>query len=69
MGTVGELVHDYQHVIDEITLVTGSKGAFEVQVDGRPLYSKHGTGRHAHAGEVLRLFREQIVPGVAVFER
>jgi len=62
-------MHDYQHVIDELTLVTGSKGVFDVEVDGALLYSKKQTGRHAEPGEVLRLFREQIVPGVAVYER
>jgi predicted Rdx family selenoprotein len=64
-----DLLHDYQHVIDELTFVTGSKGVFDVEVDGRLLYSKHETGRHAEPGEVLRLFREQIVPDVTVYER
>jgi selenoprotein W-related protein len=64
-----DLLHDYQHVIDELTLVTGSKGVFDVEVDGALLYSKKQTGRHAEAGEVLRLFREKIVPGVDVYER
>jgi len=64
-----DLLHDYQHVIAELTLVTGSKGVFDVEVDGELLYSKHETGRHAEPGEVLRLFRERVVPGVAVYER
>jgi selenoprotein W-related protein len=65
----GDLLHDYQHVIDELTLVTGSKGVFDVEVDGKLIYSKKITGRHAELGEVLRLFREKVVPGVAVYER
>ena len=69
MSAAADLLHDYQHVIDELTLVTGSKGVFDVDVDGSRLYSKRETGRHAEPGEVLRLFREQIVPGVAVYER
>jgi selenoprotein W-related protein len=56
-------------VIAELALVTGSKGAFEVVVDGEVLYSKHATGRHAEPGEVLALFRERIVPGVEIYER
>jgi selenoprotein W-related protein len=67
--TVSDLLHDYQHVISELDLVTGSKGVFEVEVDDVPLFSKKAAGRHAEPGEVLRLFREQIVPGVAVYER
>jgi selenoprotein W-related protein len=65
----GELLHDYQHVIEELTLVTSRGGVFDVEVDGELLYSKKQTGRHAEPGEVLRLFRERVVPGVAVYER
>ncbi len=69
MSAARDLLHDYQHVIESLTLVTGSKGVFEVAVDGRPLYSKHGTGRHANPGEVLALFREQYATGVTPYER
>ena len=62
-------MHDYQHVIAELTMVTGSKGVFDVVVDGRTLYSKHETGRHAEPGEVLALFREQFATGVTPYER
>ena len=62
-------MHDYQHVIESLEVVTGSGGVFDVEVDGELLYSKKATGRHAEPGEVLRLFREQIVPGVPVYER
>jgi selenoprotein W-related protein len=65
----GDLLHDYQHVIDDLTLVTGSKGTFDVEVDGKLIYSKKLTGRHAEPGEVVRLFREKVVPGVAIYER
>jgi selenoprotein W-related protein len=62
-------MRDYQHVISELELVTGSNGIFDVEVDDRLLFSKKAVGRHAEPGEVLRLFREQIVPGVNVYER
>jgi selenoprotein W-related protein len=67
--TATELLHDYQHVISELVLVTGSRGVFDVEVDDRMLFSKSEAGRHAEPGEVLRLFREQIVPDVKVYER
>jgi selenoprotein W-related protein len=67
--TVSELLHDYQHVISELELVTGSSGVFDVEVDDGMLFSKRAAGRHAEPGEVLRLFREQIVSGVAIYER
>ena len=69
MRTVADLLHDYQHVIAELTLVTGSQGVFEVVVDGEVLYSKKATGRHAEPGEVLRLFRERYAKDVRVYER
>jgi selenoprotein W-related protein len=62
-------MHDYQHVIESLKLVTGSGGVFDVEVDGKLLYSKKATGRHAEPGEVLQLFRQQVVPGVTVYER
>ena len=69
MRAAGDLLHDYQHVIADVTLVMGSKGVFDVEVDGTLLYSKHATGRHAADGEVLRLFRERSVSDVPVYDR
>ena len=69
MSAARDLLHDYQHVIESLTLVTGSKGVFEVVVDGDTLYSKRATGRHAQPGEVLALFREQYAPGITPYER
>jgi predicted Rdx family selenoprotein len=64
-----DLMHDYQHVIAELTLITGAKGIFDVIVDGQVLYSKKTTGRHAEPGEVLELFRDEYAQDVAVYER
>ena len=69
MSAAHDLLHDYQHVIESLTLVTGSKGVFDVVVDDEPLYSKRATGRHAHPGEVLALFRERSAPGITPYER
>lgn len=69
MSAAHDLLHDYQHVISSLTLVTGSKGVFDVEVDGVSLYSKAATRRHAKPGEVLELFRERIVPDVTVYAR
>jgi selenoprotein W-related protein len=67
--TVGELLHDYQHVIGDVTLVMGSGGVFDVVVDDTTLFSKKAIGRHADPGEVLALFRERVVPDVGPYER
>jgi selenoprotein W-related protein len=63
-----DLLRDYQHVIAELTLITGSKGIFDVIVDDEVLYSKKSTGRHAEPGEVLELFRDTYAQDVAVYE-
>jgi len=67
--TVHDLLHDYQHVIADVTMITGSKGVFDVVVDGETLFSKRAIGRHAQPGEMLDLFRERIVAGVDAYER
>ena len=69
MSAAHDLLHDYQHVIESLTLVTGSKGVFDVVVDGETLYSKRATGRHAQPREILTLFREQYAPGITPYER
>ncbi len=69
MRAAHDLLHDYQHVIAELTFVTGSKGVFDVEVDGTLLYSKKQAGRHAEPGEVLELFRQLAGLDTPVFER
>ena len=64
MRAIDDLLSNYQHIIDDLTVVTGSKGVFDVHVDGELLYSKHRSGRHAEPGEVLALFTEQYGAGV-----
>jgi len=39
----------------EVGLIESSGGVFEVEVDGRLLFSKKALKRHAAPGEVLRL--------------
>lgn len=68
MSAANDLLHDYQQVIAELILITGSKGVFDVTVDGDVLYSKKSTGRHAEPGEVLQLFRDRYAQDVAVYE-
>jgi len=62
-----DILFNYQHIIDEFTLIMGSKGAFEFKVDGQLLYSKKQLGRHAEPGEILKLFKEFIGPDVVPY--
>jgi hypothetical protein len=68
VSAANDLLRDYQHIITELRLITGSKGIFDVIVDGEVLYSKNATGRHAKSGEVLELFRDRYAQGVDVYE-
>lgn len=69
MSAANDILRDYQHVIESLTLHTGGAGIFDVVVDGHTIYSKGETGRHANPGEALELFAAHIGPGVAVFDR
>jgi predicted Rdx family selenoprotein len=64
VGATRDLLSHYQHVIEDLRLVTGSKGVFDVRVDGDLIYSKHAEGRHANPGEVLERFRARVGPKV-----
>ncbi len=67
MSAASDLLSTYQHVIASLTLVTGAKGIFDVEVDDEMLYSKHDAGRHAEPGEVLSLFRERYASDVTPY--
>ena len=67
MGAARDLLTNYQHVIEDLTLTTGASGVFDVKVDRELVYSKDQTGRHAEDGEVLGIFRNIIGPDVPVF--
>jgi selenoprotein W-related protein len=55
-----ELLKEYEHVIESVTLVPSDGGRFEVTVNGQLLYSKLATHRHAEPGEVFGLFRKLV---------
>jgi len=69
VSTVAGLLHDYQHIISELRVITGSKGVFDVTVDGAMLFSKHAEHRFPDDGEVLRLFGEHYAVGLDVYRR
>jgi len=41
-----------------VKLIQSSGGIFEVEVDGRMVFSKKGARRHAEPGEVVRLVKQ-----------
>ena len=60
---------DYQHIVESLTLVTGSKGVFDVTVNDHLIFSKKAVGRHAEEGEVYALFEEIVGPDVPKYEK
>lgn len=64
MSVASDLLSNYQHVIESLTFVTGSKGVFDVEVDGEVLFSKYAVDRHAESGEALRLFEARYAADV-----
>ena len=58
MSLAEELLKNYEHVIETITLVPSEGGRFEVMVNEKLLYSKLETHRHAAPGEVLGLVKK-----------
>jgi len=44
-----------------VKLIQSSGGVFEVEVDGRKVFSKRALGRHAQSGEVLNAI-ERVEP-------
>ncbi|HEU4319699.1 MAG TPA: Rdx family protein [Acidimicrobiia bacterium] len=67
MGAANDILSRYQHIVRSLTFMTGSKGVFDVTVDGQLIYSKAETGRHAEPGEVLDLFVEKHGQGVVPY--
>jgi selenoprotein W-related protein len=59
-----DLLSHYQHVIEDVQLITGDKGVFDVTVNGELIYSKKQEGRHAKPGEVLARFKQLLDPTV-----
>jgi selenoprotein W-related protein len=52
-----ELLKEFEPGIAEITLIPSDGGCYEVAVDGKLVYSKLQTGRHAEPGEVVKLIK------------
>lgn len=69
MSAISDLIHDYQHVIVDVTLRMGEKGVFDVEVDGQMLFSKHAVNRHAEPGEVLQLFKNFVGADIPIYDR
>jgi selenoprotein W-related protein len=55
-----ELLKEYEHVIETLTLIPSDGGKFEVSINGQLLYSKLKEKRHAEAGEIHGLISKMV---------
>ncbi len=55
MGLATDLLKQFEHLIETVTLIPSDGGRFEVSVNGRLVFSKLETKRHAEPGEVVGL--------------
>ena len=53
-----ELLGEYQASIETWTLIPSDGGRFEVEINGRLVYSKLATGRHAEIDEIRQALRD-----------
>jgi selenoprotein W-related protein len=60
---VVDILKAFEPEVQSITLLPAEGGRFEVTVDGRLVYSKLKTGRHADQGEVVELVRKFLQEG------
>ena len=63
MSLQTELLKMYEPEIESFTLIPSDGGTFEVDVNGKLLYSKLQTRRHAEPSEVAELVRKYLQEG------
>ena len=55
MSLANELLSGWAPVMRGVELRSGTKGRFEVTLDGELIFSKEAAGRHARPGEVAAI--------------
>ena len=50
MSTVEDLLRNHQQVIEDVRLIPGGSGIFDVAVNGELIYSKHAAMEPRHLG-------------------
>jgi len=59
-GLVAELLNLFEPDIESITLVPSDAGRFEFSINGKLVFSKLESHRHADAGEIAGLVRKYL---------
>jgi len=54
-----ELLKKFQHDINSLTLITGSKGIFDIKINDKLIFSKKKLNRFPDTGEVSELLKKK----------
>jgi len=57
------MLEEFQSHVESWTLIPSDGGRFEVEINGRLVYSKLQTGRHAEVDEIRALLKRAIAGG------
>ena len=60
MSLADDLLKQFEHLIESLTLVPSDGGKFEVSVNGQLIFSKLQTQRHAEPGEIVGLVTKMV---------
>jgi len=52
-----DLLNEFEPEIEQIRLIPSEGGRFEVEINGKLIYSKLATRRHAKTGEIAEMVR------------
>jgi selenoprotein W-related protein len=58
-----ELLLTFPEELDEVALVPGDGGVFQVRVAGELLFCRQQSGRFPELAELKRLVRDRVAPG------
>ena len=58
MGLANELLKRFEPEIENLVLVPSDGGRYEISVNGKLVFSKLQTGRHAEAAEIASLIEK-----------
>ena len=64
MGLAAELLSRWAPIMRSVDLVTGSRGRFEITLDGEVVFSKKAARRFPKPGEVAELFEKKLGPAL-----
>jgi selenoprotein W-related protein len=64
VSLAGELLSRWAPIMRAVELQSGSRGDFEITLDGELLFSKKQVGRFPKPGEVARLFEAKLGPAL-----